>query len=64
MPLRDRLRDLIEHRQFRNFILGVILFNAVVLGLETSQVAMARFGPGIRALDVICLAIFVFEIGA
>ena len=64
VPLRDRLRDLIEHRQFRNFILGVILFNAVVLGLETSQVAMARFGPGIRALDVICLAIFVFEIGA
>jgi voltage-gated sodium channel len=46
----------------RNFIIGVILFNAVVLGLETSKTVMAAVGPLILALDRICLAIFVAEI--
>ena len=64
MPLRDRLHHLIEHRRFRNVILGVILFNAAVLGVETSPVAMARFGAVIVALDAICLAIFVLELAA
>ena len=48
----------------RNFILGVILFNAVILGLETSDVAMERAGPLILALDRACLAVFVIEIAA
>ncbi len=64
MPLRERLKDLIEHRVFRNFILGVILFNALVLGVETSDVVMARVGPLVLALDALCLAIFVFELAA
>lgn len=64
LPFRDRLRDLIEHRHFRSFILGVILFNAVFLGLETSQPVMARVGPLVYALDMICLGIFVLELGA
>ena len=48
----------------RNFILGVILFNAVILGLETSDVAMERAGPLILVLDRACLAVFVIEIAA
>jgi voltage-gated sodium channel len=46
----------------QNFILGVILFNAVILGLETSKPVMADFGPLILMLDTLCLAIFVVEI--
>ena len=64
MPLRERLKTLIEHRHFRSFILGVILFNAIVLGVETSQVVMTRVGPLVLALDALCLAIFVFELAA
>lgn len=45
-----------------NFIVGVIIFNAVILGLETSDTVMASFGPVILMLDTLCLAIFVVEI--
>jgi len=62
VPVRERLRRIIDHRYFQSFILTVILFNAAVLGIETSQAAMARFGPVILALDTLCLAIFVTEL--
>ncbi|WP_420557591.1 ion transporter [Roseovarius sp.] len=61
--LRARVETLVSRTSFQNFILAVILFNAVVLGLETSQTAMAAAGPLIVMLDKICLAIFVVEIG-
>jgi len=48
----------------RNVIIGVIIFNAIILGLETSDVVMGRWGPLIYALDTACLVIFVIEIGA
>ena len=59
---RSRVRTLVDRTEFRNFILGVILFNAVILGLETSDRAMAAAGPAIVMLDMICLAIFIVEI--
>jgi voltage-gated sodium channel len=42
--------------------MGVILFNAVVLGLETSPAAMAAWGPVLLLLDAACLAVFVAEL--
>ena len=60
--LRSRANALIASTIFQNFILGVILFNAVMLGLETSPAAMGVAGPLILALDTACLAIFVAEI--
>ena len=62
MPLRDRLNSLVNAQGFQNFILGVILFNAVVLGLETMPGAMERAGGLILTLDKLCLAIFVVEL--
>ena len=62
MTLRARVGGIIDRALFRHFILGVILFNAIVLGLETSGTAMAAAGPLIAALDSICLSIFVVEI--
>ncbi len=66
MPLsmRARVAAAIERALFRNFILGVILFNAVILGLETSDRVVAAAGPLVVALDTLCLAIFVTEIAA
>ena len=58
------LRNFLERPFTINFILGVILFNAVLLGLETSKTVMAVAGPLITFLDSLCLAIFVLEIGA
>lgn len=62
MSLRSRASALVDHPLFRNFILGVILFNATILGLETSQTVMVAAGPVIELLDQLCLAIFVAEI--
>ena len=62
--MTNRLVKILESSAVRNGIIGVILFNALLLGLETSQVAMAQFGTLIKMLDVLCLAIFVVELVA
>jgi voltage-gated sodium channel len=62
MTFRTRLQAFLDQPAVRNTILGVILFNAVLLGLETSPTLMAGWGPLIRALDMACLAVFVVEI--
>lgn len=60
--LRARAARFADRPAFQNFILGVILFNAVILGLETSDAVMQRAGPLIQLLDGICLGVFVVEI--
>jgi voltage-gated sodium channel len=62
MNWRTRLGEIMEGPTVRNGIMAVILFNAVLLGMETSQTLMARWGGIIRALDIACLAIFTIEI--
>ena len=52
----------LESAGVRKFIAAVILFNAVILGLETSDMVMASFGALIGVLDRVCLAIFVVEL--
>ena len=64
MEFRARLAGWLEQAWVRNGIVGVILFNAVLLGMETSASVMARAGALIGVLDALCLAIFVAEIGA
>ena len=60
--LREKVNALVDRPLFSNFILAVILFNAVILGLETSKTVMASIGPMILLLDRICLAIFLVEL--
>lgn len=59
---RTGLAEWLERPTVGNFIVGVIIFNAVILGLETSDSIMAAYGPLILMLDTACLAIFVIEI--
>ncbi len=59
---RARLAEWLDRPAIRNTIIGVILFNAVILGMETSPGIMAAAGPLILALDRACLMIFVIEI--
>ena len=56
------LQTILESAGVRKFITAVILFNAVILGLETSDMAMAKVGLLIGFLDRMCLAIFVLEL--
>lgn len=60
--MRQRLSDFLDQPSTRYTIMGVILFNAVILGLETSHGVMNTAGPVIVALDTACLTIFVAEL--
>jgi voltage-gated sodium channel len=60
--MRKRIIALTEHSAFGYFILGVIIFNSIILGMETSKPLMAKIGPTLIFLDRLCLAIFVVEI--
>src|SRR5690606_14460610 len=62
MPVRQRLKQLIEHSTVQRMLLTLILINAVTLGLETSTTVMAAAGAAIHLLDKAILAIFVLEI--
>ncbi|WP_435257121.1 ion transporter [Thioclava sp. FR2] len=59
---REKIGAWLDSQTVRNLIIGVILFNAVILGLETVPAVMDRVGPLVVALDVICLSVFVMEI--
>lgn len=61
---RLRLAHRVESPRFQHFVVGVILFNAAILGVETSPAAMDRFGQPLRILDKLCLAVFLIEIGS
>ncbi|MEM7054870.1 MAG: ion transporter [Pseudomonadota bacterium] len=59
---RNKLGDWIESPGPRNFIIALILINAVILGLETSPTIMAQIGPMLIAINKTILAVFVTEI--
>jgi len=61
--MRQAISDFLDQPAVRWGIIGVIIFNAVLLGLETSASVMAVAGPLIIALDLACLTVFVVEIG-
>ena len=63
MGHRERLAAFLDQPLVRNGVMAVIIFNAVILGLETSPAIMARAGALLLTLDRICLGIFVAELG-
>jgi voltage-gated sodium channel len=58
------LRSILDNPRTEWFITGVIVFNAITLGLETSKTAMDAIGPVLLAIDAIVLTIFVIELSA
>ena len=60
--LRRRVGLFMESRGTTRFITAIIVFNALALGLETSDSVMERFGPLLQFLDRAVLAIFVAEL--
>lgn len=61
-PLREHALRLVENPRFTNFILGVILFNAAILGMQTATETLAGLQPTLYLLDKACLGIFVVEL--
>jgi voltage-gated sodium channel len=60
--LRLRVHDFVENRTVQTTVMWLIVLNALVLGLETSDSVMALAGGPLRALDQALLAVFVVEI--
>jgi voltage-gated sodium channel len=59
---RASVAAFLDQSWVRNGVIGVILFNAVLLGMETSAPIMDAIGPVVLMLDKICLGIFVLEL--
>lgn len=60
--LNEKVRRLVESRGLTNFIVTLILINAVTLGLETNETVYSRFGHILVLADRTILGIFVIEI--
>ena len=60
--LRLRLGAFLASARVQQFIIGLIVINAVLMGLETSTALMAQYGSTLLAFDRAILVVFVLEI--
>lgn len=56
------LRRIVENEKTERIILGLIILNAITLGLETSKEIMATHGALLHRIDQILLGIFTAEL--
>ncbi len=61
-PALLRFCSLIFLPKVQNFILAVIVFNAIILGLQTSGTLNSKIGSILHGLDLLCLGIFIVEL--
>jgi voltage-gated sodium channel len=59
---RQKLHRFLETPLIQRVIIITILFNALILGLETAPSVMERYGNLLYQLDRLCLGIFVVEL--
>ncbi|ALO45085.1 ion transporter [Pseudohongiella spirulinae] len=62
LSFRQRVANWIESPSVQNVIIGVIIFNAITLGLETSTTVMRLFGGPLKLIEQVVLGVFVVEI--
>jgi voltage-gated sodium channel len=60
----ESLRRIISHPLTERFTIGLIVLNAITLGLETVKPVMDQFGGALHVIDTIILWIFVAELSA
>ncbi|WP_207385987.1 ion transporter [Legionella gresilensis] len=58
----DKLKVIINSRWFYNFIIILIVLNAIVLGLETYPTLTQKYGPLLTFLDNTFTTLFVIEL--
>ena len=58
----EKLQHFIEAEVTRRFIIAVIVINAIILGMETSDDLMASIGGVLVFLDKIAITIFCIAI--
>lgn len=60
--MAELLKRLSHSHRFQNFVTFVILFAAVLVGVETSPALVERYGAPLHALDRAVLGVFVVEL--
>jgi voltage-gated sodium channel len=60
----NTLARILRDPRTEHVVLGLIIFNAITLGLETSPTIVSRYGEVLYALDRAVLAVFVIELAA
>ncbi|MGD8790627.1 MAG: ion transporter [Burkholderiales bacterium] len=60
--MRETVREFIENSKFQNFIVALIVTNAIILGMETSDHVITRVGGTLTTIDALILKVFVVEI--
>jgi voltage-gated sodium channel len=62
LTTRERVGTWVESPPVQNFIIAVIMLNAITLGMETSAYLRAEIGGILAAVEAAVLAIFISEI--
>jgi voltage-gated sodium channel len=59
--MKEFSRRIVQAQWFEPWMVGLILFNAVIIGLETSREVMERYGRWLEWGNDLILAVFVLE---
>lgn len=57
-----KTKNLVESARFQNFIMVVIILNAITMGMQTSDSMVASYGTLLEWIDKIALGVFIIEI--
>lgn len=60
--MQKKIETFVEGKIFQNVIITLIIINAIILGVETSDWAMVNFGKSLKIIDYIILKVFIIEI--
>lgn len=58
----DGLKNFLEHKYVQRTILGLIILNAITIGMETSPTIISIFGETLHQIDKFILIVFTIEI--
>jgi len=57
----NKIKEFVEKKEFKNFILGVIVFNSIQLGLMTINDLNTTIYNILKYIDMACLVIYIVE---
>ena len=57
----NKIISFVENIHVQRFILGLIIFNSITIGFDTSPELISSFGGLLQLIDRITLVVFVFE---
>jgi voltage-gated sodium channel len=63
VPARNRAARIVDSMPFTIVVVATIAVNAVVLGLQTYEGVVDKWGSTLNAINAACVAVFIVELG-